>query len=134
MTKVLVIDDDKSIVDLLQVLLTRTGYEVCVAHDGREGLAVARQEKPDLIILDVMMPELDGFSVSGILFQDPVMRQIPVLILTAKSASRDIFELVPNVRLYMEKPFDPPDLLANVGRLLGQPPKTAAAPRKSTSK
>ena len=126
MSKILVVDDDRSIVDLLRVLLGKNGYEVCIARDGKEGLAMARQEKPDLIILDVMMPELDGFSVSGILFQDPVMRLIPVLILTAKPGARDIFELVPNVRLYMPKPFDPPELLNNVRKLLGQQPPKAA--------
>jgi len=125
MIKILVVDDDPSIVDILQVLLKSKGYEVAVARDGREGLAMARQEKPDLIILDVMMPKLDGFSVSGLLFQDPVMRLIPVLILTAKYGAGNIFELVSNVRLYMEKPFDPPELLKNVERLLRQQTKAA---------
>ena len=125
MTKILVVDDDQSIVELLRALLSKHGYEVCIARDGKEGLAAARQEKPELIILDVMMPELDGFTVSGLLFQDPVMRLIPVLILTAKEGTRNIFELVPNVRLYMQKPFDPPELLNNIQKLLGQQPQVA---------
>jgi DNA-binding response OmpR family regulator len=125
MAKILVIDDDNSILEILRVYLTEKGYEVVVARDGKEGLAAARQEKPDMIILDVMMPEMDGFSVSGILFQDPVMRLIPVLILTAKHGSQSIFDLVPNVRLYMSKPFQPPEVLENVKRLLGQIPKAA---------
>lgn len=121
MAKVLVIDDDKSIVDLLNHMLTREGYTVFTALDGREGLTVAKQEKPDLIILDIMMPELDGISVSGILFQDPVMRMTPVLILSAKGNARNMLELVPNVRMYMDKPFDPPVLLKNVHQLLSVP-------------
>jgi DNA-binding response OmpR family regulator len=123
MAKILVVDDDNSIVTLMTHLLSREGHDVCVAFNGKEGLSVAREEKPDLIILDLMMPELDGISVSGILFQDPAMRLIPVLILSAKDTARGMMELVPNVRLYMSKPFDPPELLANVHRLLGVPPK-----------
>ena len=118
MAKILVVDDDKSIVDLLRALLTNKGHEVCVAMDGKAGLEAAKREKPDLIILDVMMPEMDGFTVSGLLFQDPAMKLIPVLILTAADHTRNIFELVPNVRLYMNKPFEPSDLLEKVGMLL----------------
>jgi twitching motility two-component system response regulator PilH len=121
MAKVLIVDDDKSVVDVLQHLLTRAKHTVYLAYDGKEGLATARQEKPDLIILDVMMPEIDGITVSGILFQDPVLRRTPVLILTAKQSSRNLLELLPNVRLYMNKPFDPPELLKNVQRLLAVP-------------
>ena len=122
MVKILVVDDDNSIVEVLKHLLTGEGYGVCVASNGKEGLATARQEKPDLIILDIMMPEMDGISVSGILFQDPVLRLTPVLILTAKGSARSMLELVPNVRLYMDKPFDPPELLKNIQRLLATPP------------
>jgi DNA-binding response OmpR family regulator len=118
MAKILVVDDDASIVQLLEHLLKTEGHEVFTARNGKEGLALAGRDKPDLIILDVMMPEMDGFTVSGILFQDPVMRKIPVLILTAKGGARPILELVPNVRLYMEKPFEPEMLRSNVRNLL----------------
>ena len=123
MSKILVVDDDSSIVMLLQQLLMRQGYTVNVAYNGKEALAAARQDKPDLIILDLMMPEIDGITVSGILFQDPALRQTPVLILTAKGPSaRGMMELLPNVRLYLDKPFDPPELIRTVERLLGAPP------------
>jgi DNA-binding response OmpR family regulator len=125
MPKVLVVDDDKSIVVMLEHLLKKEGYEVIVAMDGKAGLTAARAERPDLIILDVMMPEMDGITVSGILFQDPVMRLIPVLILTAKGSTRNMMELVPNVRLYMTKPFDPAELVKNVQRLLSPHVKPA---------
>jgi DNA-binding response OmpR family regulator len=125
MAKILVVDDDQNIVDLLRVILTHEGYEVVSAMDGKAGLAAARQEKPDLIVLDVMMPELDGFTVSGLLFQDPVMRLIPVIILTAKHHSRDVLELVPNVRVYMNKPFDTSDLLDKIQSLMKFQPKPA---------
>lgn len=121
MAKVLVVDDDKSIVELLRHIMTREGHEVVTAGDGKEGLTLARSEKPDLIILDIMMPEMDGITVSGILFQDPVMRMTPVLILTAKGSARNMMELVPNVRMYMDKPFDPPALIKTVTSLLSVP-------------
>jgi DNA-binding response OmpR family regulator len=121
MAKVLIVDDDNTIVTLVSHLMAREGHDVCVAFNGKEGLATARAEKPDLIILDLMMPELDGISVSGILFQDPAMRMIPVLILSAKGSARSMLELVPNVRMYMDKPFDPAQLMKNVQQLLSTP-------------
>jgi DNA-binding response OmpR family regulator len=118
MAKVLIVDDDPSIVELLQFLVSKQGHEVLTATNGKLGLAKAQAEKPDLIILDVMMPEMDGFGVSAALFKDPEMRNTPILVLTAKGTSREIFSLVPNVRGYMDKPFDPPDLLKTIRQLL----------------
>jgi len=118
MAKILVVDDDQSIVEILQFLLNKEGHTVCIARKGRSGLEMAQRERPDLIVLDVMMPEMDGFTVSGTLFKDPVMRRIPILILTARGNAREIFELVPNVSLYMEKPFEPELLLQNIRKLL----------------
>jgi CheY-like chemotaxis protein len=126
MAKILVVDDDNSIVLVLQNLLTREGHQVTAANNGKEGLAAAQRDKPDLIILDVMMPEIDGITVSGILFQDPVLRKTPVLILTAKGpAARKILDLVPNVRQYIDKPFEPSELLKAVQLLLGVSPPAA---------
>src|SRR5690349_9392399 len=118
MPKILIVDDDKNILDLLQLMLSREGHTTVIARDGKAGLAMAQQEHPDLIILDVMMPEMDGFSVSGALFKDPAMRKIPILILTAKGNARGILELVPNVTICMDKPFETADLLKNVRKLL----------------
>jgi DNA-binding response OmpR family regulator len=118
MSKILVVDDDRSIVEILQFLLSKEGHAISVARDGKEGLEMAQKERPDLIILDVMMPEMDGFTVSGTLFKDPDMRRIPILILTARGNAREILELVPNVSQYMEKPFEPEILLQNVRKLL----------------
>ena len=125
MARILVVDDDTSIVEILQFLLIKEGHMVLIARDGKAGLEMAQKERPDLIVLDVMMPELDGFSVSGVLFKDPAMRKIPILILTAKGNMRGIFDMVPNVSLYMDKPFETDDLLKNVRKLL--PPQTQAA-------
>ncbi len=118
MTKVLVVDDDVNIIQVVKHLLSREGYTVLTASNGREGLTIAKAEKPDLIILDIMMPEVDGITVSGILFQDPVLRRTPVVILSAKGSARDMMQLVPNVRVYVDKPFDPADLMRRVQQLL----------------
>lgn len=136
MAKILVVDDDPSVVEMLTFILTRKKYTVVCAHDGKEGLAVAKREKPDLIILDIMMPVMDGLSVSGILFQDPVLRLTPVLILTAKESAQHMFTLLPNVRLYMTKPFDPHDLCQNILRLLGMPlaPVEPSSPKRAKRK
>jgi len=125
MPKILIVDDDQSIVEMIDFLLRKKGYDVAIARDGQAGLDLAQELRPDLIILDVMMPLMDGFSVSGALFKNPLMRDTPILILTAKGNSRQIFELVPNVRLYMDKPFAPQDLLDNVSKLLD--PQTPSA-------
>jgi len=118
MGKVLIVDDDRSIVEMVQLLLTRAGHTVVIARDGKAGLEMAKTERPDLIVLDVMMPEMDGFTVTGELFKDPQMRKIPILVMTAKGHSRDIFSLVPNVGMYMDKPFDPQNFLDNIKKLL----------------
>ena len=118
MAKILVVDDDKSIIDLMQFILTREGHTVVIARDGKAGLKLAQDERPELIVLDVMMPEMDGITVTGHLFKDPDLRKIPVLILTAKGNTREILELVPNVTLYMEKPFEPGEFAKNVRKLL----------------
>jgi two-component system alkaline phosphatase synthesis response regulator PhoP len=118
MARILIVDDDQSIVQMLQFILNKEGHALSIARDGKAGLAMARADRPDLIILDVMMPEMDGFTVSGELFGDPDMRDVPIMILTAKGHSRDIFSLVPNVKLYMDKPFDPPDFVTALRTLV----------------
>jgi DNA-binding response OmpR family regulator len=118
MARILVVDDDRSIVEMLQFLLAKDKHTVFVAQDGKTGLETAKRERPDLIILDVMMPEMDGLSVSATLFKDPAMIHTPILILTARGRARGIAELVPNVGFYMDKPFEPEELLQNVRMLL----------------
>jgi len=125
MAKILVVDDDSSIVEILQFLLIKEGHTVCVARNGKAGLEMAKNEHPDLMILDVMMPEMDGFSVSGELLKDPAGRRIPILILTAKGNMRGIFAMVPNVSAYIDKPFEPDQLLEVVRQTLAAQAKAA---------
>jgi CheY-like chemotaxis protein len=87
--KILIMEDDDDTLEMVRFLLTRSGYEVITARDGRHGLEVARQQLPDLILLDLAMPELDGWSVAQELKTDPAMRNIPIVALTAYTLSSD---------------------------------------------
>lgn len=115
--KILVVDDEQSIVTLLQYNLQQAGYEVVTAMDGQEGKDLAVLEKPDLIVLDLMLPKLDGIEVCKQLRQQKV--SIPILMLTAKD---DEFDKVLGLELgaddYMTKPFSPREVVARVKAIL----------------
>jgi len=124
--KILVVDDDPDILEALTMILESQGYQVVTAQDGVEGLANLKAEKPDLMILDLLMPKMDGFAVCKEL-QDPRWaryRDIPILILTSvrEEASRRRYELETGLELdvddYVEKPVSPDILLERVGRLI----------------
>ena len=110
MANILVVDDEKDVVELLKFLLEKDGYVVATAHNGREALESTGKNVPDLILLDVMMPEMDGYTVQTRLLDNPATREIPIIILTAKGQLRDVFAMSPNVKAYIEKPFDPKTL------------------------
>jgi two-component system alkaline phosphatase synthesis response regulator PhoP len=124
--KILVVDDDPDILDAVAMILESQGYAVVTAHDGIEGLATLKAENPDLMILDLMMPKMDGFAVCKEL-QDPrwaKYREIPILILTSvrEEASRRRYELETGLELdvddYVEKPMSPDVLLERVSTLI----------------
>lgn len=124
--KILLVDDDPDILDALTMILEAKGYQVVTAQDGIEGLANLRAEKPDLLILDLLMPKMDGFAVCKEL-QDPrwsKFKDIPILILTSvrEEASRRRYELETGLELdvddYVEKPISPDVLLERVGKLI----------------
>src|SRR5437660_12472473 len=104
MSKILVVDDEKDVVEMLKYLLVKEGHSVLEAFDGHRGLELAKTERPELIVLDVMMPKMDGYTMNTRLLEDDATRNIPVLVLTAKGQMRDAFQPSPNVRCYMEKP------------------------------
>lgn len=114
MAKILVVDDERDVVELLKFLLEKDGYSVVTAYNGREALTVTNENQPDLILLDVMMPEMDGYTVQTQLLDNPKTREIPIIILTAKGQLRDVFAMSANVRAYIEKPFDPKTLRAKI--------------------
>lgn len=116
--RILVCDDEKHIVRLVQINLEREGYTVLTAYDGKEGLAKAEAEKPDLIVLDVMMPYMDGFEVLRNLKKNPDTRDIPVIMLTAKAQDADVFRgWKEGVDTYLTKPFNPMELISFVKRI-----------------
>jgi two-component system alkaline phosphatase synthesis response regulator PhoP len=112
--RILVVDDERDVVELLKFLLEKDGYQVTTAFNGKEGLAAATAQKPDLVLLDVMMPEMDGYTVQTQLLDNPDTRNIPIIILTAKGQLRDVFAMSANVKAYIEKPFDPKTLRAKI--------------------
>ena len=120
--KILLVDDDPDILEAMSVVLTTNGYTVVTARDGQEGLVKLRSEKPDLMILDLMMPRMDGFAVCEEL-QDPRWAKysnIPIIILSSvkEDAGRRRYELGTGIQMsvsdYVEKPIDFPTLLARV--------------------
>ena len=124
--KILVVDDDPDILDAVTMILESQGYQVVTARDGIEGLANLKAEKPDLMVLDLLMPKMDGWAVCKEL-QDPrwsKYKDIPILILTSvrEDASRRRYELETGLELdvddYVEKPFSPDVLLERVSKLI----------------
>ena len=120
MARVLVVDDERDVVELVKFLLERDGHKVIEAFNGREALERAYAELPDLIILDIMMPEMDGYTVNARLTETESTKRIPVIILTAKGQMRDVFEMASNVAFYMEKPFDPKHLREKIHEVLSK--------------
>jgi len=130
--KILVVDDDPDILEALTMILESQGYQVVTARDGLEGLATLKAENPDLMILDLLMPKMDGFAVCKEL-QDPrwsKSKDMPILILTSvrEEASRRRYELETGLELnvddYVEKPVSPDILLDRVGKLIKRKRKT----------
>ena len=116
--KVLVVDDDPVIVRLLRVNFEMEGYEVATAGDGEEGMAVARTERPDVIVSDIMMPKLDGLAFAAALKADPALARIPIILLSAKAQHADVDAGLEIADDYVTKPFDPLELLDRVAALL----------------
>lgn len=122
--KILLVDDDQDFVEATKLVLESKPYEVLIAYDGDEGLAKARQENPDLIILDIIMPLKDGFSAAEQLKKDPELSGIPVMMLTSFASKVGETSLSVGRGLsmdaedYLDKPVSPDELLRRVERLL----------------
>jgi DNA-binding response OmpR family regulator len=117
--QVLVADDDSDILELVSFRLDRAGYDVLKASDGEEALRVATDEVPDLIVLDVMMPKLDGYAVTRRLRATPETAGIPVILLTARVQEADIARgFDAGADDYLKKPFSPLELRARVQAIL----------------
>ena len=118
--KILVVDDEPFIVQMVTSRLNAAGYEAISAKDGEEGLIKARSENPDLVILDVMMPKMDGFAVCATLKQDERYQKIPIILFTAKAGdeARQIGMEDCGADDYLPKPFEAQKLLEKISGLL----------------
>lgn len=113
--RILIIEDEKQLVEMLTMRLEKEGYDVISAHDGKSGLEKARSEKPDLIILDLMLPIMDGYRVCAFLKKDSRYSKIPILMFTAKAQDSDReLGMEMGADAYISKPFDAPVLLAKI--------------------
>ena len=127
MRRILCIEDETEMIDLIRLILERKGFEVLGAVGGQEGLDAVRHEKPDLVLLDLMMPDVDGWEVYRQMKADERLKDIPVVVVTAKAQSIDkVLGLhIAKVDDYVTKPFGPGDLLEAVDRVFAKQGKSA---------
>ncbi|OGW10483.1 MAG: hypothetical protein A2W75_08755 [Nitrospinae bacterium RIFCSPLOWO2_12_39_15] len=119
MIRILVVDDEPELVEMVKIRLESYNYEIIVAYDGQEALGKARKEKPDLIILDLMLPKIDGYKVCRMLKFDEEYKKIPIVMFTARSHESDEklgYEC--GADTYITKPFEPTVLLGKIKELL----------------
>ncbi|MBI3318807.1 MAG: response regulator [Candidatus Omnitrophica bacterium] len=117
--KILLVDDEPDLVQLVSLRLEKSGYEVEAAYDGQQALEKVRQSKPSLIILDLMLPKLDGYKVCRLLKFDERYKKVPVLIFTARAQEQDIrLAMDCGADAYLTKPFEAKALLDKVAELL----------------
>lgn len=120
--KIVCIEDDSGIIDLVKMILVRRGYQVVGATNGPEGLKVVAQEKPDVVLLDLMMPGMDGWEVYHQMQANEAMKTIPVIIITAKAQNIDkVLALhIAKVDDYLTKPFTPQELIDSIEKVLAR--------------
>lgn len=119
--RILVVDDEMDLVETLRFSLELEGYEVLTSYNGEEALHLARNNQPDLILLDVMLPKMDGYKVCRLLKFDARYKHIPILMLTAKAQEKDrITGQETGADEYITKPFEMEDLMKKIRKYLGQ--------------
>lgn len=119
--KILIVDDEPDVASLLNLMLKSKGYETIIAGDGQEALEKARHEKPDLIVLDIMLPRLDGYKVARMLKFDEKFSHIPIIMVTAKIQEKDKKTgLEMGADAYITKPFDTAMLLEKINEVLAK--------------
>jgi DNA-binding response OmpR family regulator len=126
-TRILIVDDEADLVSVLRIGLEIEGFEVIAASDGEEGLKKAREERPDLVVLDLMLPKLDGYRVCRALKFDERYRGLPIVILSARSGEQDrrlAFDM--GADAFVSKPYDMAALVKLIRARLRAPSRTAA--------
>jgi len=120
--KILCIEDEQEMIDLIRLILSRRGFEISGANSGKEGLEIIRNDHPDLVLLDLMMPEMDGWEVYQQMKADETIMNIPVIVVTAKAQSIEkVLGLhIAKVDDFIVKPFSPQELLISVDNVLGR--------------
>ena len=119
--RILIVDDEVQLVELVKMRLEAAGYETVSAYDGQEGFDKAKKEKPDLIILDLMLPKMDGYKVCGLLKNDARYSKIPIIMFTARVQEEDVrLGKDLGAEEYVTKPFDPKILLSKIKELIGE--------------
>lgn len=122
MKKILIVEDEEIMIDLLQRKLTREGYEVSVTRDGDEGLKAMREVKPDLILLDIIMPRMGGFEVMEEMSRDPELRQIPIIVVSnsGQPVELDNAQKLGAKDWLIKTEFDPQEVIEKVIKLIGK--------------
>lgn len=122
MKRILCVEDEPEMIDLMRLILSRRGFEVSGASGGLEGLNKIRESHPDLVLLDLMMPDMDGWEVYQQMKSDESLRKIPVIVVTAKAQSIDkVLGLhIAKVDDYIAKPFSPQELISSVDKVLAK--------------
>lgn len=120
--KILIAEDEKDIVFIMKTVLEKENYQVSEAFDGQETLEKVEKDKPDLILLDIMMPKVDGITVNRMLKKNPQTKDIPIIVITARGETRKIFQKKNEAKIdvYLEKPFPMELLLQKIKEVLGE--------------
>lgn len=127
---IMVVEDDEELSEVLQYNLARAGYRVVQAWDGQEAMDTVEQAAPDLVLLDIMLPKADGWEVCRFLTDTPALKQIPIIIFTAKSTRED-FDLARQFNLagFFTKPYATIDVLRHVEKVLAGRPAASPPPK-----
>ncbi|MBO4556583.1 MAG: response regulator [Elusimicrobiales bacterium] len=116
--KILIADDDADVCNLIHYTLENAGYEVMICTNGRNVIDKVREENPAALILDVMLPGLDGASIAKKMNEDPELKEIPIIIISSLETSKNLFQPILQVAKFISKPFNPDDLLEELQKAL----------------
>ena len=133
--RILVVDDDKEVVRLMSAYLEQAGYGVLVAYNGESAMHILRRERPDLVLLDLMLPDRDGWDITRTMRADPTLRHTPIIMLTARIHDTDkIVGLEMGADDYVTKPYNPREVVARrTGTIAGSRDWTRATPREGAA-